>query len=115
MDEVEAAAALLRERDHRPVGLEIGDVARDGVAARLGRDRLGAVGVEVGAHDRRALRREGERGRAPEPAGRARDERDPAGEAAHRVSASARSASPAIASPNVVRYGSSTEPASARR
>ena len=39
--------------------------------------------------------------RPPEPARRARDQRDPALEPAHRVSASARSASPAIASPNV--------------
>ncbi len=115
MDEVEAAAALDGERDGGAVGLEVRHVARDRVAAGLRRDRLGARGVDVGGDDHRPLGRERQRGRAAQPAGRAGDERDLPGQPAHRVNASARSASPAIASPNDVRYGSSTEPASARR
>ena len=70
------------------------DLRRDGPRARL---------VEVGRDDDRALVGERARGRAPDAAGGAGDERDLAVEPAHRVIASARSASSAIASPNEVR------------
>jgi hypothetical protein len=101
--EVEAAAALDRERDRRPVGLEVGHVAGDGVAADLGRDGPGARLVEVRGDHHGALAGERARGRPPKAAGGAGDQRHLAAEAAHRAIASARSASSEIASPNEVR------------
>ena len=103
MHEVEAPAVLDRKRDGGAVLVEVGDVAGDGVAAGLVRDRPGARGVDVGRHDERPLRRERAGGRTAEAARRAGDERHLVREPAHRAIASARSASPAIASPNDVR------------
>ena len=103
VDEVQPAAALHRERHGGAVGLQVGDVAAHRVAAELVRDGRRAVAVDVGRHDRGALGRERPRRRAAEPASGARHQRHLPGQPAHRVSASARSARSAIASPNVVR------------
>ena len=73
------------------------------VCAGLVRDGPGAGGIEVGGDDRRALGRQRPHRRPAQPAGRAGDQRDLPLQAAHRVNASARSASPSIDSPNDVR------------
>ena len=75
MRQVEPAAALAHERDHRAVRLEIGRIGGDEVPADLRRDLPAAGGVDVGDDDLRSGRRERQRGRAPEPARTACDER----------------------------------------
>ena len=75
-DEVEAAAALGRERDGGVVGLEVRDVGLQRVAADERRHLLGGRERHVGDHQLRAGLRQRQRGRAADAAGAAGDERD---------------------------------------